>query len=123
MGSRNMDALQLSELASRVQADEPLMSLIKEKYRIKNTTGYSINALADFAPTDPIEILQRIMIGSEGTLGFVSQVGFGPDFLKQAASIPCKPNALDPPSHTARSMPASPCTLPHVTAATPALRR
>ena len=43
---------------------------------IKNTTGYAINALADFSPTDPIEILKRIMIGSEGTLGFVSQVTY-----------------------------------------------
>ena len=44
--------------------------------RIKNTTGYSINALADFAPEEPIEILKRIMIGSEGTLGFVSRVTY-----------------------------------------------
>ena len=28
---------------------------------------------ADFPPEDPIEILKRLMIGSEGTLGFVSQ--------------------------------------------------
>ena len=66
----------LSGLASRVQADASLLSLIREKYRIKNTTGYSINALADFAPENPIEILKRIMIGSEGTLGFVSQVTY-----------------------------------------------
>lgn len=66
----------LSELAARVQGDAALLGLIKEKYRIKNTTGYSINALADFSPDDPIEILKRIMIGSEGTLGFVSQVTY-----------------------------------------------
>ena len=49
------------------------------RYAIKNTTGYSINALADFSPADPIEILKRLMIGSEGTLGFVSQVGYKTD--------------------------------------------
>lgn len=34
----------LASIARRVQADAGLMALIKEKYRIKNTTGYSINA-------------------------------------------------------------------------------
>lgn len=66
----------LSTIARRVQSDAPLVALIREKYRIKNTTGYSINALADFSPDDPIEVLKRIMIGSEGTLGFVSQVTY-----------------------------------------------
>ena len=66
----------LSELAARVQADAPLMELINKKYAIKNTTGYAINALADFAPDEPIEVLKRLMIGSEGTLGFVSRVTY-----------------------------------------------
>jgi len=66
----------LTDLARRVQADAPLMQLINKKYSIKNTTGYSINALADFSPDNPIEILKRLMIGSEGTLGFVSRVTF-----------------------------------------------
>lgn len=54
----------------------PLTYLLACLDAIKNTTGYAINALADFSPTDPIEILKRIMIGSEGTLGFVSQVTY-----------------------------------------------
>ena len=66
----------VSELAARVQGDADLLALINKKYAIKNTTGYSINALADFAPSDPIEIVKRLMIGSEGTLGFVSQVTY-----------------------------------------------
>ena len=66
----------LSALARRVQGDDALMGLIRQKYSIKNTTGYSINALADFAPEEPIEILKRIMVGSEGTLGFVSRVTY-----------------------------------------------
>ena len=32
--------------------------------------------LIDFDPRNPIEILKRLMIGSEGTLGFVSQVTY-----------------------------------------------
>ncbi len=37
--------------------------------------GYSLNALVDFPADNPIEIIKHLMIGSEGTLGFVSQVG------------------------------------------------
>jgi hypothetical protein len=37
-------------------------------------TGYSLNALVDFPTDNPIEIIKHLMIGSEGTFGFVSQV-------------------------------------------------
>ena len=62
----------LSELAARVRAENALADRIRAKYRMKNTTGYSLNALVDF--DDPIEILQHLLIGSEGTLGFISSV-------------------------------------------------
>jgi D-lactate dehydrogenase len=63
-------------LASRVQEDEDLSALITKKHKIKCTTGYSINALVDHPTSDPIEIIKRLMIGSEGTLGFVSQATY-----------------------------------------------
>lgn len=47
---------------------------IAKKYNLKNTCGYGVNSLIDF--DDPIQIIQHLMIGSEGTLGFMSQATF-----------------------------------------------
>lgn len=64
----------LQALHHEVTADAELVALIRRKYRIKNTVGYSINALVDYH--DPIDILVHLVIGSEGTLGFVSEVTY-----------------------------------------------
>jgi D-lactate dehydrogenase len=63
---------QISRLAAEVSADKALTDRIKQKFKIKNTTGYSINALVDYS--DPFDIMQHLMIGSEGTLGFISEI-------------------------------------------------
>jgi D-lactate dehydrogenase len=65
---------QLAELGSRVRSNTTLANRIRHKFRIKNTTGYSLNALVDFE--DPIEILSHLMIGSEGTLAFMGRVTY-----------------------------------------------
>ncbi len=64
----------LGAMADRVQADPLLSARIRKKFQIKNTTGYSLNALLDF--TDPIDILTHLMVGSEGTLGFMARVSY-----------------------------------------------
>lgn len=65
---------QLAALAAATRADTTLAERIRQKFRIKNTTGYSLNALIDY--TDPIDILAHLMIGSEGTLGFLSSISY-----------------------------------------------
>ena len=64
----------LDDLAKRVRSDAGLSERIRRKFKIKNTTGYSLNALVDFA--DPFDIIAHLMIGSEGTLGFISRIVF-----------------------------------------------
>ena len=65
---------QIKDLGTTVQGDAELSALIAHKYRLKNTTGYAINALTDY--TDPLEILVHLMVGSEGTLGFIADITY-----------------------------------------------
>lgn len=64
----------LIELRNEIKSDEELTTLIRNKYKMKNTTGYSLNALVDY--DDPIDIIQHLMIGSEGTLGFITEITY-----------------------------------------------
>lgn len=64
----------LHQMHHEVLADAELTALIRRKYAIKNTVGYSLNALVDYH--DPLDILIHLMVGSEGTLGFVSEVTY-----------------------------------------------
>ena len=63
---------QLAGLRNQVLNNQELEDRIRYKFKIKNTTGYSLNALVDFE--DPFDIMIHLMIGSEGTLGFISDV-------------------------------------------------
>jgi D-lactate dehydrogenase len=64
----------VTALARRLKEDPETVARIRRKYEIKNTTGYSVSALINF--DDPIEMIQHLIIGSEGTLGFISEVTF-----------------------------------------------
>ena len=64
----------LLEIKREIEADEALVARIRAKYEIKNTNGYRLDAFLDGAT--PVEILRGLMVGSEGTFGFISEVVF-----------------------------------------------
>ena len=64
----------LLEIRDEIRADAELSERIRRKFEIKNTMGYRLVAFLD-ADT-PLEIFRRLLVGSEGTLAFVSEVVF-----------------------------------------------
>jgi D-lactate dehydrogenase len=61
----------LLALRDEVRADAELCARIRRKFAIKNTMGYRLCAFLD-ADT-PLEIFQRLVVGSEGTLAFIAE--------------------------------------------------
>src|ERR1700722_4283330 len=61
----------LLQIRQELLADKELCDRILRKYGIRNTNGYAMHAFLD--GETPVEILRRLMVGSEGTLGFVAE--------------------------------------------------
>jgi len=61
----------VSDLMAKVQGNTALRDFMGRKYALRNTCGYSLDAL--IAYDDPIDVIQHLMVGSEGTLAFVSE--------------------------------------------------
>jgi D-lactate dehydrogenase len=62
----------LVDLKAKVRADKALSKRIRHKFATKNTMAYSLQAFLEF--DRPADILTRLMVGSEGTLGFLADV-------------------------------------------------
>ncbi len=61
----------LLDLKREIEANPQLADRIRAKYKMKNTTGYSLNAFLDF--DRPVDMMRNVLIGSEGTLAFIAE--------------------------------------------------
>jgi D-lactate dehydrogenase len=77
----------LLQLKQQIEANSDLSGRIRAKYRMKNTTGYSLNAFLDYS--DPVEIFSHLLIGSEGTLAFIAEA-----VLETVPDLPVKYTGL-----------------------------
>ncbi len=64
----------LAALRDQVRGDDDSTRRIRRLFSMKNTMGYGINSLLDYE--SPVEILAHLLVGSEGTLGFISRATF-----------------------------------------------
>ncbi|MBR5854857.1 MAG: FAD-binding oxidoreductase [Paludibacteraceae bacterium] len=62
----------IEELRDRTRKNPALVERIKRKYSIKNVTGLTILPFIEY--DDPFDIIAHLMVGSEGTLAFLSSI-------------------------------------------------
>ncbi len=74
-------------LKRQVEANPALAARIRAKYRMKNTTGYSLNAFLDHDA--PVDIFSHLLIGAEGTLAFIAEA-----VLETVPDLPVKYTGL-----------------------------
>ena len=78
---------EIEAIRQQILADENLTRRIRHKYSIKNVTGLNLLPFVTF--TDPFDIIAHCMVGSEGTLAFLSKAT-----MKTSHLYPCTASAL-----------------------------
>lgn len=58
-------------IRQEILQDPIIKDKIRHKYQTKNTVGYAMNSFLDFE--HPLDIMAHVLIGSEGTLGFIAE--------------------------------------------------
>lgn len=77
----------IEELRDLVRANKSLAERIRYKYAIKNVTGLNILPFIRF--DDPFDIIAHLLVGSEGTLAFLSEVTMATEY-----DYPCKASTM-----------------------------
>ncbi|WP_336249785.1 FAD-binding and (Fe-S)-binding domain-containing protein [Stomatohabitans albus] len=84
----------LTRLRDTIRSNPHHVETIKQQYNMKNTMGYGLNSFLD--ADRPVDILAKLLVGSEGTLAYIVNVVFDtvPD-LPYAASALCIFDRID----------------------------
>ena len=77
----------LRTMHERVINNQALAERIRRKYSIKNVTGLNILPVLEYA--DPFDMIAHLLVGSEGTLAFLSSVT-----MRTEAILPASASAL-----------------------------
>ena len=77
----------IEALRDRIRANGPLADRIRKKYSIKNVTGLNLRPFVAY--DDPFDIIAHCIVGSEGTLAFISRVT-----MRTLHDYPCKASAM-----------------------------
>ncbi len=77
----------IRNIKNEIVEEENFRNKILDKYRIKNTIGYSLNSFLDYE--HPLDIFAHLLVGSEGTLAFISNIE-----LKTVHDFPYKSTGL-----------------------------
>ncbi|GAA4904872.1 D-lactate dehydrogenase [Nonomuraea thailandensis] len=64
----------LLAIRDEIRADPELAARIRAKFAIKNTSGYRLDAFLD--GDTPAQIVRGLLVGSQGTLGFLEEITF-----------------------------------------------
>ncbi|MDE6109517.1 MAG: FAD-binding oxidoreductase, partial [Muribaculaceae bacterium] len=75
---------EIEAIRDEIRADAELAGRIRHKYSIKNVTGLNLRPFITF--DDPFDIIAHCMVGSEGTLAFLSSVTMRTSPLKPCAA-------------------------------------
>jgi D-lactate dehydrogenase len=97
----------LLTLKDAIERNGALSDRIRSKYRMKNTTGYSLNARRFLAAC---RHHAHLLIGSEGTLGFIAEAGLrtvstGRSSTRGCSSFPPSARRAPPSCRCARRAP------------------
>lgn len=77
----------IEDLRDRTLANKRLTELIRKKYSIKNVTGLTILPFVEYQ--NPFDIIAHLIVGSEGTLAFLSSIVMktGEDYDHTASAL------------------------------------
>lgn len=75
----------LNLLRRRLREDEASLAEIDRLWSMRNSMGYDLRALTRYS--SPSDMIRQLMVGSEGTLGFIAEVTLSTVALKPARRV------------------------------------